>query len=58
MTTASKMADGPRVSPLGDHRQEKTIDNSQAAERQLGQILEGHDLAEDSSRQANLETAY
>ena len=37
--------------------QERTMDNSQAAERQFGQKPEGHDLAVDSSRQANLETA-
>ena len=30
---------------------------SQAEERRPGQILEGHDLAEDSARQANMETA-
>ena len=30
---------------------------SQAVERQPGQILERHDLAEDSTRQANLEAA-
>ena len=39
-------------------RQEKTTrETSQAVERRLGQILERHDLAENSARQANLETA-
>ena len=39
-------------------RQEKTTrETSQAAERRPGQILEGHDLAEDCTRQANLEAA-
>ena len=42
---------------LATIRQEKTMDNSQAPERQHGQTLEGPDLEEDSSRQANLETA-
>ena len=32
-------------------------DTSQAVKRRPGQILEGHDLAEDSTTQANLETA-
>ena len=34
-----------------------TREASQAAERRPGQILERHDLAEDSTRQGNLETA-
>ena len=39
-------------------RQEKmTRETSQAVERQPGHILERHDLAEDSARQANLEAA-
>ena len=39
-------------------RQEKmTRETSQAVERRPGQILERHDLAEDSTRQTNLETA-
>ena len=39
-------------------RQEKTSrETSQAAERRPGQILERHDMAEDSPSQANLETA-
>ena len=38
-------------------RQEKTRETSQAPERRPGQILEQHDLAENSTRQANLETA-
>ena len=45
------MSDGPRVSP-----EKTTRKTSQAAERRPGQILERHDLAEDCSRQANLET--
>ena len=32
-------------------------ETSQAVERRSGQILERHDMAEDSTRQANLETA-
>ena len=53
--------------PSGDHlnhhdletiRQENmTRKTSQMMERRPGQILEGHDLAEDSARQGNLETA-
>ena len=35
-----------------------TIDTSHAVRRRPGQILERHDLAEDSTRQAILETAY
>ena len=39
--------------------QEKTTrETSQVAERRPGQILERHDLAEDSTRQANLEAAW
>ena len=39
-------------------RQEKTTrETSQAVERRPGQILERHDMAEDSTRQANMETA-
>ena len=34
-----------------------TRETSQAVERRPGQILERHDLAEDSTKQANLETA-
>ena len=34
-----------------------TRKTSQAVERRPGQILERHDLAEDSTRQGNLETA-
>ena len=52
--TASKTTDGPRVSPLGDHT---TRETSQTMERLLGPILERRDLAEDSARLANLETA-
>ena len=39
-------------------RQEMTTrEISQAVERRSGQILERHDLAEEGTRQANLETA-
>ena len=39
-------------------RQEKTTpETSQVEERRPGQILERHDLADDCTRQANLETA-
>ena len=39
-------------------RQERTTrETSQVVERRPGQILERHDLAEDSTRQANLEAA-
>ena len=34
-----------------------TWETSQAVERRSGEILEGHDLAEDCARQANLEAA-
>ena len=58
----SKTTNGPRVSPLRDHTlclwQEKTTrETSQAVARQPGQIQEGHDLAEYSTRQVNLEEA-
>ena len=53
-STASKTTDGPRLSPLGDHSTKKTRETSQAVERRPGNKLEGHDLAEDSSTQANL----
>ena len=57
-STDSKTTDGPRVSPLGDHNDKKgSMETSQAAERQPGQILERHDLPEDSTQHANLETA-
>ena len=40
-------------------QQEKTTrETSQAADRRPGQILERHDLAEDSAREANLKTAW
>ena len=35
----------------------KDEETSQTIERRPGQILEGHDLAEDSTRQADLEVA-
>ena len=57
ISTASKMTDGPRVSPFGDHVTRKDDKTSQAVERRPGQILERHDLAEDSTTQPNLETA-
>ena len=51
--------DGPRVSPLGDHTTRKaTRETSQAVDRRPGQILEGHNLAEDSAIRANLEAAF
>ena len=56
ISTASKTADGFHVSPLGDHiiRQENTTrETNQAVERRPGQILEGQDLAEDITRQAD-----
>ena len=54
---ASKTTDGLRVSPLGDHMtRKKTRETSQAVERRPGQILELHDMAEDSTCQGNLET--
>ena len=51
-----------RPMDLARHRletilQEKTTrETSQAVERRPGQILERHDMAEDSTRQGNLET--
>ena len=39
-------------------RQEKTTRETSQAVGRPGQILERHDLAEDSTRQANLEAAY
>ena len=56
-STASKTTDGPRVSPLGDQTKKTTRETSQAVERRPRQILERHDLAEDSERRANLEAA-
>ena len=38
-------------------KENMTMETSQAVERRPGQILERHDLAEDSTRQGNLETA-
>ena len=38
-------------------RKKTTWETSQAVERRPGQILERHDMAEDSTRQANLERA-
>ena len=38
-------------------QEKKTRETSQVVERRPGQILERHDMAEDSTRQANLETA-
>ena len=35
-----------------------TMDTNQTVERRPGQILERHDLAEDNTRQANMETAH
>ena len=47
-----------RVTTWRPYDKEKTTrDTSQAAERRPGQILELHDMAEDSTRQGNLETA-
>ena len=58
-STVSKTTDGSRVSPLGDHATRTDArDNSQAVERRPRPILEGHDLAENSARQANLEAAF
>ena len=55
---ASMTTDGPRVSPLGDHMARKDDKgDSQAVERRPGQILERHDVAEESTIQGNLETA-
>ena len=45
------------VTTLGPLWQEKTRKTSQAVKRRPGQILERHDLAEDSTSQANLEEA-
>ena len=55
-STASKTTDEPRVPPLGPYDR-KRRETSQAVERRPGQISERHDLAEDSTRQANLEVA-
>ena len=44
------------VPPLGDHMTGND-DKGQAVERRPGRILERHDMAEDSTRQGNLETA-
>ena len=52
--SASKTTDGHRVSPLGDDATRKGDKGDQPSG---GEILERHDLAEDSTRQANLETA-
>ena len=50
-----KATDGPRVSHLETIRQEKTTrEIRQAAKRRPGQILEIHDMAEDSTRQVSL----
>ena len=47
-----------RVTTWRPYDKEKTTrETSQAAERRPGQMLERHDLAEDSTRHANLETA-
>ena len=50
--------DGPPVSPLGDHMTRKDDKGDhQAVERRPGQILERHAIADDSTRQVDLETA-
>ena len=54
ISTASKTTDGPRVLSFGDNMTRK---DDKAVKRRPGQILERHDLAEDCTRQANLETA-
>ena len=57
-STTSRMPDGSRVSPRGDHMtRETTRVTSQAVEIRPGQILERNDMAEDSTRQTFLETA-
>ena len=38
-------------------KEKTTRETSQEVERQPGQILERHDMADDSTRQGNLETA-
>ena len=45
------------MSALGDNKI-MTRETGQAVERRPGQILERHDLAEDSTRQGNLETGH
>ena len=53
-STAPKTTDIPH----GDHTTRKTNrETSQAAKRWPGQILEGHDLAQDIARQVNFEAA-
>ena len=51
------MTDGPRVHLETIQQENMTRETSQAVERQPGQILERYDLAEDSTRQANMEAA-
>ena len=62
ISTASKTTDGPRVWPLGDYeimtRKDYKGDQPSGGETTWpGQILERHDMAEDSTRHGNLETA-
>ena len=58
LSTASKTTDGPRVLPLGDHMTRKYDKGDQPSVGEtISKILERHDLAEGSTRQANLETA-
>ena len=51
----NRLKDDRWTSPLGENT---TRVASQAVERRPGQRLERHDLAEDSTRQGNLEAAW
>ena len=52
-----RLTDGPCVSLVGDHMTRKDDKGDQPSGGRPGQILERHDMAEDSTRQSNLETA-
>ena len=54
--TTPKTTDGSHMSPIGG-RMTRKDDKGDNVDRRPRQILEGHDMADDSTIQANLEAA-